>query len=220
MRGLLIAALLFAASPSRGDDTTLLRQQLRDANAQFNMGNFPAALSQFQDLYRASSKHALLFNIAQCFRQMGDLQKAAANYRSFIRLDPENPTVPTAKELLATVEEQLAREVKVKTAPPTGVPPEATMTAVRHEPVEKPSSRALRPVALALGGAAVLCAGAGALFGMQARSAASAWRNDTAEPAWSSDRSRAQSALTRTNIAFTAAGLLAAASVAAFVLQF
>ena len=219
MRGLVIAALLFAASPSRGDDTTLLRQQLRDANAQFNMGNFPAALSQFQDLYRASSKHALLFNIAQCYRQMGDLQKAAANYRSFIRLDPENPTVPTAKELLATVEEQLAREVKVKTAPPTGVPPEATTTAVRQEALERPS-RALRPVALALGGAAVLCAGAGALFGMQARSAASDWRKDITEPAWSNDRSRAQSALTRTNIAFTAAGVLAAASVAAFILQF
>jgi hypothetical protein len=73
---------------------------------------------------------------------------------------------------------------------------------------------------IATGAAAVVCAGAGALFGLQARSAADDWKNATADPAWSDARSRAQSAMTRANVAWTAAAVLAAATAATLLVRF
>src|SRR5439155_18316431 len=95
---MLAVTLLLGARTAQAQENAPIRTELRDAEAQFNMGNYAEALAQFQSLYRRTGKPALLFDIAQCHRQLGDLEKAAINYRSFIRLDPENPGVPIAKE--------------------------------------------------------------------------------------------------------------------------
>jgi tetratricopeptide (TPR) repeat protein len=227
MRSIAIAILLMGSFSARGDEAAGLRERLRDASAQYNMGNYQVALEQFQAAYSASGKHVLLYNIAQCYRQLGDLQKAAINYRSFIRLEPENAAVPTAKDLLAKVEDQLAQEKNVRTAPPTGLRPEPqpVPTAARPAAVPTPqvvAARAPRSYTLPIvtGAAAVACVGAAALFGLQARSAAQDWKSATADPAWSDARSRAQSAMTRANVAWTAAGVLAAATAATLLIDF
>jgi tetratricopeptide (TPR) repeat protein len=215
MRAFAIAILLAVSFAARGDEAAALRERLRDANAQYNMGNYQGALAQFQAAYSASGKHVLLYNIAQCYRQLGELQKAAINYRSFIRLDPDNAAIATAKELLAKVEDQIASQAKVKTAPPTelsGWPASSASTALRPEVHVRPAAPRSYALPIAIGAAAVACGGAGVLFGLQARSAAQDWRAATADPAWSDARSRSQSAMTRANVAWTAAGVLAAAA--------
>ena len=222
---LLILALAFPPA-GRADEDESLRARVRDANAQFNMGNYKEALAQFQSIYRSSGKHALLYNIAQCYRQLGDLKMAAVNYRSFIRLDPGNPGVPVAQELLAKVEEQLAHESKVKTAPPTGVQAESQVVPWGQKPPKPVAAAATPPeersytVPAVAGAAAIVCMAAGSVFGLQARSAADDWRTAAAEPAWSDARSRAQSAMTRANVAWTAAAVFAAAAGAALLIRF
>src|SRR5438270_108619 len=53
----------------------------RQAEAEYNLGDFRGALVKFEALYKETGKAALLFNVAQCHRQLGDLQQAAVNYR-------------------------------------------------------------------------------------------------------------------------------------------
>ncbi|HUJ28637.1 MAG TPA: tetratricopeptide repeat protein [Myxococcales bacterium] len=227
LHALLLVLALTLPQAARADEDESLRSRVRDANAQFNMGNYKEALAQFQAIYRASGKHALLYNIAQCYRQLGDLKMAAVNYRSFIRLDPDNAGVPVAKELLAKVEEQIAREGKVKSAPPTGVQAESQVVPWGQKKPAPAATAAAAPaeqrsftVPAVTGAAALVCVAAGAVFGLQARSAADDWRNAAAEPAWSDARSRAQSAMTRANVAWTAAAVLAAATAATLLIRF
>src|SRR5260370_42270147 len=87
---LAISLVLGTAQAVRADDAETVRAQARDATAEYNMGHFKEALARFQAIYKATGKNALLFNIAQCQRQMGKLKDAAFSYRRFIELEPDN----------------------------------------------------------------------------------------------------------------------------------
>jgi len=113
-----ISLVLGTAQAVRADDAETLRAQARDATAEYNMGQFKEALARFQTIYKASGKNALLFNIAQCQRQMGKLKDAAFSYRRFIELEPDNPNVPVARDVLASVEESLQKGTQAQTRPP------------------------------------------------------------------------------------------------------
>jgi tetratricopeptide (TPR) repeat protein len=115
---LVISLVLGTAQALRADEAETLRAQARDATAEYNMGHFKEALARFQAIYKGSGKNALLFNIAQCQRQMGNLKDAAFSYRRFIELDPDNPNVPVARDVLASVEESLQKGTQAQTRPP------------------------------------------------------------------------------------------------------
>lgn len=115
---LAISLVLGTAQAVRADDAETLRAQARDATAEYNMGHFKEALARFQTIYKASGKNALLFNIAQCQRQMGNLKDAAFSYRRFIELEPDNPNVAVARDVLASVEESLQKGKQAQTRPP------------------------------------------------------------------------------------------------------
>ena len=54
------------------------------AQAQWNLGNKDAALGLFQDAYREWPSTALIYNIAQAQRGLGQLVEAADSYRRFL----------------------------------------------------------------------------------------------------------------------------------------
>src|SRR5471030_2161526 len=56
------------------------------AEADYQLGHFREALGNYEAAYHLRPKAALLFNIAQCHRQMEAFAMAAKTYRSFIRL--------------------------------------------------------------------------------------------------------------------------------------
>jgi tetratricopeptide (TPR) repeat protein len=259
LRVALLALCLVAAAPSFADDLDMakLRLAAREADAEYNLGHYREALTKFEAVYKAKPLPALLYNIAQCHRQLGDLRQALVTYKSFIRLDPENPNAQRAKELVPQVEDALAKEQQTRQAAPTdldqlqgtavargtggraGTAPTAPaptrpssgpasspaapsaghsvpLAAVTTSPrVEQRHERG--PVPYLLVGGAVVAAGAGAFFGLQARSAADDWKAATSDPAWSDARSRAQSSMGRANVAFVAAGILAAAGLITYL---
>lgn len=163
--------------------------------------------------------------MAQCHRQLGELKDAEIGYRSYLRLEGNSPNAQVASALLAQVIEAQKKEAAAKSSPPLGLqtqtpPPAAPQVAVTA-PLPAPPTKTTHPVAGSVTmGAAAICAIAGAVFGAQSRSAAADWRAATGEPAWSDARSRAVSAATRANVAFVAAGVLAAAGAALLVVRF
>jgi len=60
--------------------------------------------------YRAYEEPAFLYNIAQCYRQLGDKAEAIKFYRSYLRKVPEAPNREEVKSLVASLEAAMAEE--------------------------------------------------------------------------------------------------------------
>ena len=68
----------------------------------YNLNEFPEALQDFKEAYRLHPDPAFLFNIAQCERQLGELEEAIKFYRSYLR---NKPDATNAKEVQKKIDE-------------------------------------------------------------------------------------------------------------------
>ncbi|WP_163989502.1 tetratricopeptide repeat protein [Pyxidicoccus caerfyrddinensis] len=143
---LLIALPLFAAAASaappkpgaasKEDPKSAARVLFDYAQREYDLGNFNDALSGYSEAYRLVPEPALLFNIGQCHRQLGQYERAAFFYRRYLALDPESPDAPLVNELIQTMDTKQAElENKSRQGTPLAVPltPEA-------QSAERPSS--------------------------------------------------------------------------------
>src|SRR5882672_4871301 len=122
---ILAASLALLAAPARADDASdandKARQLYAEGKAEYDLGHITGALAKFEAAYRVKPVPALLFNIAQCHRLLGDLNSAAMTYRAFLRNDPNSPRAAQATELLHQVEEAMDRQRTAQQAPPLGL---------------------------------------------------------------------------------------------------
>jgi len=107
----LVASLLLAASPTlaaSGKDPleAQARDEFKKGQTAYNLGHFEDARQAYSEAYRLKAHPALLFNIAQCERQLGNWEKAAFGYRRFMELMPEGTDFGTARALLAEMEQK------------------------------------------------------------------------------------------------------------------
>ncbi len=99
----IVAALVLAlgASPLAAAPLTPESKAVYDkAVTEYDLGHYKDALADFEKVYTAQHVPALLFNIAQCHRLLGELKEAAAVYRSFISRDPQSGRADQARALL------------------------------------------------------------------------------------------------------------------------
>ena len=82
-----VIAMLCHGSVARADKTDLERK-FRQAQSHFNERRYTEALALFQEVYRAFNAPALLFNIAQCHRNLGDWTEASVQFRRYLRESP------------------------------------------------------------------------------------------------------------------------------------
>ena len=143
MRFYLLAAVLYIACPAlaEGDVHTLNV----DAQTEYDLGHFRRSLELFERLYRAKPLPAVLFDIAQCHRRLGELKEAADTYRSFlVKADPQSREAQRAHELLLEVEEAIRSEHGARDAAPHGtapLPPQPTEALVAQpQPLAPPPS--------------------------------------------------------------------------------
>jgi tetratricopeptide (TPR) repeat protein len=110
----LLAALLMAAAighPALGaGDAKQARAQFQRAEAAYNMGKFTEALAAYQAAYEAKPLPGLLFNIAQCHRNLGNQERALFFYRRYLALDPQTSNRATVEQLIAETEQRRAQE--------------------------------------------------------------------------------------------------------------
>jgi tetratricopeptide (TPR) repeat protein len=89
--------------PSRPAPEAEARQTYDRGRTQYDLGEYPAAISLFSRAYELSSAPALLFDIAQAYRLSGDCAKALEEYRHFVRLDPESQRRADADAYIASL---------------------------------------------------------------------------------------------------------------------
>src|SRR5436853_564501 len=105
------------------------RQHVAKAKVHYDLGEFKEAADEYIIVYRLRPIPALLFNIAQAYRQGGLYEKARQFYKSYLREIPNAPNKGTIEQSIREMDELLAKEKRTKEAAPVGVkePPEATM---------------------------------------------------------------------------------------------
>jgi hypothetical protein len=146
MAVLLVASLLSvsaSAAAGGGDDEKEARRLFERAELEFNVGKFAEALTDYQSAYEAKPLPGFLFNIAQCYRNMGNYERARFFFRRYLALDPHASNRHRVDELIAEMSRQLDAKVAESSAvmPPSANPP----PAVEPTPVDAPAPAGLAP---------------------------------------------------------------------------
>jgi len=121
-----VILLVLHCSGASADNRSTAREGAKEAYQrglkQYNLGEYEAALDAFTAAYNLVPDPILLFNTAQCHRQLGHKLKALTLYKSYLR-ETENRTANAeeVKRLVSSLEQELAREHTTKEAPPQGV---------------------------------------------------------------------------------------------------
>ena len=152
------------------------RQHVARAKVHYDLGEYQQAAEEYIIVYRLRAIPALLFNIAQAYRQGGNYDKAKQFYKAYLRESPNLKNKKMIEQAIREMDELLAKEKKTKESPPTGVasepvpapqkalplpatppPPEsqAAPEAAAQKPASKPESvtpnAAKAPPATAMG---------------------------------------------------------------------
>jgi tetratricopeptide (TPR) repeat protein len=178
----------------------------------YNLQRFDDALAMFQRAYEEKQDAALLFNIGQCQRQLGQYDAAARSYRAYLNQSADAPNREDVARLLEQVD-RAARESRdrprstSRSASATASPPESTQTTVVAEHPRRPWYKSPAGMALTSLGIAGGVTGA-ALLGVAASDASSA-RDAMTLP----DQRR----FNHDAGAFSTAGIVTIASGAAFI---
>lgn len=91
----------------------------------YNLGQFEDAAKAYAEAYRLKPLPGFLFNLGQCERQLGRLEKAAFFFRRFLELMPASPNAPTARQLLEEVEARRAAEKQAEARQAEGIAAQA-----------------------------------------------------------------------------------------------
>jgi len=83
LRGIVAAALVCAlAGVAFADNKEAAKEAYTEGKRQYDLGEYDAALAAFKKAYLNYEEPVFLFNIAQCYRAIGDKPAAARTYRA------------------------------------------------------------------------------------------------------------------------------------------
>src|SRR5207248_7380999 len=148
------AAMVLAGAAHAAEDSSSrkdpalaeARQHAAKAKVHYDLGEFEKAAEEYILVYRLRPLPALLFNIAQSYRQAGQYDKAKQFYRAYLRENPDSQTTAAVKKALKEIDELLAKEKKTREAPPSGVrDAPASEIAGRGQPPAPPAATLTQP---------------------------------------------------------------------------
>jgi hypothetical protein len=112
------------------EDEKHARALYERAEKSFDIGKFADALADYQAAYEAKPLPGFLFNIAQCYRNMGDFDRARFFFRRYLAVDPRAPNRRKVEELISEMTKQLEAQKDQRVGGPTAPsPPPAGATA-------------------------------------------------------------------------------------------
>src|SRR5262245_24860925 len=77
-----------SGKPSK-EDRAEARRLFDEAERHYKLQEYQEALDRYKDAYRLSNLPELLFDIGQCYRQLGRYEEAIRSYQWFLRDDPK-----------------------------------------------------------------------------------------------------------------------------------
>ena len=137
IRILALLALLFAVSPriAHAEDpaTRSAKRHFDRGEKLFALGKFDDALDEYQKAFDAKPIPDFLFNIGQCYRNLGDYQQAIFSFKKYLKLEPDAPDKDKVEKLIDELEEKQERgegqRLIGKKEPPPPPPPSPQETS-------------------------------------------------------------------------------------------
>jgi tetratricopeptide (TPR) repeat protein len=157
--GFVIAvALPLAAWAGKVEDESA-KEHYEKAQIHYKLGEFEQALVQYRETYRFKPLAALLFNIAQCYRQLNNPERARFYYRNYLNDAKSPPNRVEVEKLIEDMTQMMADKEKAAApapapvaaapapAPAPAAPPAAPAPAAAAAAPEKPAVAAPPPAA-------------------------------------------------------------------------
>lgn len=118
--GLALPVVCLAQDPTE-QDLIKAKASFEAAQGFYEIKEFQKALDNYKDAYELTkkTKPAILFNIAQCYRQLGEgdlatikenYPKAIQNYTEFLQKDPQTPYKPEVQYRIASLNDALGNK--------------------------------------------------------------------------------------------------------------
>lgn len=127
-RTLAMVLLLILASGTnpclaQEDDPVAARVHFSRGTRLYEVGEYKQALEEFKAAHLAKPDPAFLYNIAQCHRQMGDLEQTSIMYGRYLAANPGAKNRAEVEARIAEIEEALAAAKQKSTAEAANAPP-------------------------------------------------------------------------------------------------
>ena len=75
----------------------------------FALGKFDEALDEYQKAFDAKPLPGFLFNIGQCYRNLGDYDQAIFSFKKYLKDEPDAPNKDAVDKLIDDLEEKKER---------------------------------------------------------------------------------------------------------------
>ena len=121
------------------------RYHLRKANGLAGDDRCQAAIHEYTLAYKKLGDPVVLFNRAECYRRIGEDEKAVADYRAFLNAVPAAPNRAQIEAKITTLTATPAAPVDVKPAPVAGPAPARSSGASAERPTAPPPVHPLAP---------------------------------------------------------------------------
>lgn len=143
LRWLTLALVLVAglSGAARADSRDKARESFRKATKLYDFGEYAKALQAFKDVYEQVEDPALLYNIAQCHRRLGNTREAIDVYQSYLRRAENPPNRAEVRAMIAKLQKTLPPEPPTKLQEPVPLvapPPPPVVVVVAPPPAKKP----------------------------------------------------------------------------------
>jgi len=103
---LVLGVIAVAPPRARADDAALHTAKAHFERGQklYALARFREALDEYQLAFDASPRPELLFDIAQCYRNLGDYPAAVFSYRKYLQLAPDAANREQVEQLIGELE--------------------------------------------------------------------------------------------------------------------
>jgi tetratricopeptide (TPR) repeat protein len=94
------------------------RKLVREGNALYQVGRFADAARLYEEAHRVRPRPGTMFNLAQCYRQLKNYERAIFLFRSYLELAPQAPDRADVEATITRLQKLLDHERSAQAGPP------------------------------------------------------------------------------------------------------
>src|SRR5215475_7649338 len=107
-------ALLFFLALTSATPEQAARKHFEHAEKLYALGKFQDALVEYEAAYEAKPLPGFLFNIGQCYRNLGNYRQAVFSFKKYLDEKPDARNRDAVESLIADLEKKSAEQEKRK----------------------------------------------------------------------------------------------------------
>ncbi|MFH1435854.1 MAG: tetratricopeptide repeat protein [Pseudomonadota bacterium] len=108
LAGFILIFLAMAAQPANAQsDEELAKTHFKAAGSYYNQGKYEKALEEFKEAYRLMPLPEVIYNMAQCYERLGDLETSIEEYRKYMEEKPDAKDLQAIRDKIESLKDRL-----------------------------------------------------------------------------------------------------------------